>query len=452
VTETTIDWRALAFTLVLSIATGVAFGLVPALSSIRADLNSILKTTGRSTTGNRSRGRMRDVLVICEIAACVVLLGGAGLLLRTLFSLEQVNPGFRADHVLTAQIALPETRYQGFNVALFYKHLIDRVQSLPGATATGVARYLPFGGSDASLNFLIEFRPVVLSADQPRAKYRAASSGYFSAMGIPLLKGRYFNDSDGEHTPKVAIINEATARQFWPNEDPVGKRISSGIDGASWNTIVGIVGNVKHAGLDAQNNPEIYYHYLQVPPDLMNYVECTMTLVVRTSTDPAALASPIQNEVRAIDPNQPVFNVRTMEELVQGSVAQPRFRALLLAVFAGLALLLAAVGLYRVISYSVTQRTNELGVRTALGAQASDILKLVIAHGARLAAIGLGIGLVLALGFAKALSRLLFGVGALDPITFGATAIVILALALVASYVPALRATRIDPAVALREE
>ena len=315
-----------------------------------------------------------------------------------------------------------------------------------------MARYLPLGGSDASLNFLIEFRPVTLSADQPRAKYRSVSAAYFSAMGIPLLKGRYFDESDGERTPKVAIINEASAHQFWPNEDPFGKRINSGIDEASWYTIVGVVGNVKHAGLDAQNNPEIYYHYLQIPVELMSFVEGTMTLVVRTSGDPTALAIPIQDEVRALDPNQPVFNVRTMQELMQGSIAQPRFRALLLATFAGLALLLSAVGLYGVISYSVTQRTNELGVRAALGAQAADILKLVMSHGARLAVIGLAIGLVLALGIARALSKLLFGVSALDPLTFGATAAVIFAVALLASYVPALRAARIDPVVALREE
>jgi putative ABC transport system permease protein len=450
--EISIDWRVLVFALTLSIVTGILFGLAPALSTIRADLNSILKTSGRSTTGNRSRSRLRDAIVVCEIAACVVLLGGAGLLVRTLLRLQQVNPGFRADHILTMQVALPEARYSGLQVAMFHQRLIDRVRALPGVEAAGIARYLPLSGSDASLNFQIEFRPVALTADQPRAKYRAASAGYFSAMGIPLLKGRYFDGSDGEHTQKVAILNEATARQFWPNEDPVGKRIHSGIDEVNWYTIVGVVGNVKHAGLSAQPNPEVYYHYLQVPADLMNFVEGTMTLVVRTSSEPSSMASPIRKEMHALDPNQPVFNVKTMEDLLEGSIAESRFRAFLLAAFAGLALLLAALGLYGVISYSVSQRTNELGVRAALGARSRDILNLVIGHGARLAGIGLAIGLLLSFGFAKALSNLLFGVGVFDPVTFTTTAAVIFGVALVASFVPALRATRVDPMIALREE
>ena len=452
ITGVSIDWRVLVFTLGVSIVTGIIFGIAPALASIRTDLNSVLKTSGRSTTGHRRRTRVRNILVISEIACCVVLLAGAGLLIRSFLRLQQVNPGFRPDHVLTMQISLPEARYSGMKVGLFYKQLIERVQALPGAQAAGVSRYLPLGGSDASLNFQIESQPVVASADQPRAKYRAASPGYFSAMGIPLIRGRYFDQSDGERTPGVAIINEAMARRYWPNENPLGKRIQSGIADGKWSTIVGVVGNVKHMGLDAATNEEMYYHYLQAPVALMSFVEGTMTVVVRTASDPAAMTAAIRNVVRALDPDQPVFNVKTMQELVQGSVAQQRFRALLWGVFAALALTLAAIGLYGVISYSVTQRVNELGVRTALGAQSGDILKLVVGQAARLAAIGIGIGVALALGLTRMLNQLLFGVGAMDPITFASTCIVIFGVALAASYIPALRATRVDPVIALRNE
>ena len=449
--EISIDWRVLVFTMAVSVATGIVFGLAPAMASLRADLNSILKTSGRSSTGHRSRTRMRNILVVCEIACCVVLLAGAGLLMRSFVRLQQVNPGFRMDHVLTMQLALPESRYSGMKVGLFYKQLIERVEALPGVQSAAVSRYLPLSGSDASINFLIESQPVVASANQPRAKYRAISAGYFTAMGIPIIKGRYFDRSDDNPARRVVIINEAMARRFWPNEDPIGKRIQ-GIDQGKWCTIVGIAGNVKHAGLDAAANEEMYYPYLQVPVELMSLVEGSMALVVRTTTDPATMAEAIRNEVRALDRDQPVFNVRTMEDVAEGSVAQQRFRTLLLVVFASVALLLAAVGLYGVMAYSVAQRSNELGVRTALGAQRSDILKLVVAHGARLAGIGIGIGVLLALAFTRVLSRLLFNVSAMDPVTFGFTCVLILAVALLASYIPALRATKVDPVSALRNE
>jgi putative ABC transport system permease protein len=452
VTEISPDWRVLAFSLGLSVATGIAFGLAPALSVIHTDLNSVLKVTGRSTSGNRARTKLRNALVVCEVAACVVLLGCAGLLLRTVQRLQQVNPGFQPDHVLTMQIALPDAKYAGLKVAVFHQRLLDRVRAIAGVQSAGVARYLPLSNSDASLNFQIQFQPVAIQADQPRAKYRAASSGYFQAMRISLIQGRYFDESDGARTPRVAIVNEAAARQFWRNDDPIGKRISPGIDPDNWYTIVGIVGDVKHAGLDTQINPEVYYHYLQVPAEVMNYVEGTMTLVARTSADPSAMAGPIRSELLALDLNQPVFNVRTMDDLVRGSVAQQRFRAALLTVFSGLALVLAALGLYGVIAHSVNQRTNELGVRRALGAQTNDLLRLVVGHGMRLALIGLGIGLVLAICAAKLISKLLFGVNQFDPMSLGLTAAVILSVALAASYIPALRAIRIDPVKALREE
>jgi putative ABC transport system permease protein len=450
--EVTIDWRVLAFTLSMSVLTGIMFGLAPALSSVRSDLNSILKTSGRGTTGGRSRARWRNALVVSEVASCVVLLAGAGLLIRSFARLESVNPGFRPDHVLTMQIALPETRYSGQKIALFYQQLVERLHSLAGVQYAGIARNLPLSGSDASLNFVIENRPVASSAEQSRAKYRAASADYFAALGIPLVRGRYFDRTDGDKTPGVVIVNNTMARRFWPGDDPVGKRMKAGFDGSQWCTIVGIVGDVKHTGLDAETNAEMYYHYRQIPPELMGFVEGTMTLVLRTQAEPNSMVAAVRGEVQKLDADLAVFNVKSMQDLVGGSLAQPRFRTLLLGVFAAVALILAATGLYGVIAYAVTQRTNELGVRMALGAQKSDVLKLVVGEGAQLAALGIGIGLVVAFPLMRIISRLLFGVNAADPVTFGATTLLILLVTVAASYLPALRAIKVDPVVALRSE
>jgi len=451
--EITLDWRVLVFTLAVSMFTGIVFGLAPALSSVRIDLNSILRSSGRGTTGGRGRARLRNFLVVAEIAFCVVLLTGAGLMLRSFARLQNVNPGFRPDHVLTLQLALPETRYSGAAVGSFYSRLIERLQALPGVRYAGIARKVPLSaGVDASLNFIIENRPVEASANQPRAKYRAVSADYFLALGIPLVRGRYFDRTDGDKTPGVVVINETLAGRFWPNENPLGKRIKAGFDDSVWCTVVGIVADVKQAGLDAVSSGETYYHYLQVPPALMSLVEGAMTVALRTSADPGSLASAARGEVQKMDPGLAVFNVDTMQALVDGSLAQPRFRTTLLGAFAVLALLLAAIGLYGVIAYSVAQRINEIGVRMALGARKDDILRLVVGEGAMLAAIGIALGLLGSLGATRLISKLLFGVTADDPLTFCATAGIILAVALAASAIPALRAIKVDPVIALRYE
>ncbi len=452
VDEISLDWRVLAFTLAVSAATGMVFGLAPALECSRVDLNSALKTGGRTASGHRAGSRMRDSLVVCQIAGCLALLICAGLLVRSLARLGEVNPGFRADHVLTMQISLPPVRYSGTRTKTFYKQLLDRVNTLPGVQSAGLCRFLPLSGADASANFQIEGQPVLASADQPRAKFRAAGGEYFTALRIPLLRGRLFNSSDDERTPKVVVINETAARRYWPNEDPVGKRILSGFDQDQWSTIIGVVANVKHTGLDAETNPETYYHFLQIPPEALGVAEATMALAIRTNMAPEAMIAAVRNQVHALDPGQPVFNVKTMEDVVNSSVAQPRFRTLLLSVFAGLALLLASVGLYGVMAYSVTQRSNELGVRMALGAEPGQILKLVVGHALLLASIGLGIGLTLAFFCARMMSGLLFGVRATDLASFGISCLVILSVAALASFIPALRATRIDPISALRAE
>jgi predicted permease len=446
------DWRVLSFTLGVSILTGLAFGLAPALASARSNLNLVLRSGGRGGTGPRARSRMRDVLMVCEVASSAALLIGAGLLIRSLIRLQQVNPGFRTDHVLSMQLSLPQARYPGLKVGLFYEQLLSRVTQLPGVEAAGVCRFLPLSGSDASANFQIEGQARLGAADQPRAKFRAASGDYFVALGIPLLGGRLFDSRDNQHTPKVVIINQTAARRYWPNDNPIGKRILSNFDDEQWSTIIGVVGDVKHTGLDAETNPENYYHYLQIPPEAMNFAEATMALVIRSSADAAGMTSAVRRELRTLDPSQPVFDVHTMQDRVYGSVAQPRFRTILISGFAGLALVLAALGLYGVVAYSVSQRTLELGIRVALGAEPGSILKLVVFRAVGLAAIGLGIGVAVTLAGSRMLSRFLFGVSAADPITLASTCAIILLVALTASLVPALRAAKVDPAIALRAE
>lgn len=450
--EISVDGRVLLFTLLVSTLTGLIFGLGPAIMAARTRLNDVLKAAGRTSMATLRGRRLRNMLVVVEVAMSVVLLVGAALMIRSFQELQSVNPGFRTDHVLTMRLTLPAARYAGLRVARFYEQLLDRVGNVPGVQMAGVTRDVPLSGSDVSLNFIVEHRPALSSSDQPRAKFRAVSADYFAAMGIPLLKGRAFAASDSVQTPPVAIVNETLIRRTFPNEDPLGKRIQTGIDGSPWYTIVGVIGNVKHTGLDIAANAEMYFPYQQVPPALMSFVEGTMTLVVRTAIDPSSMARTIGAQVQALDPDEAVFKVATMEELFHNSVAQPRFRAFLLGVFAAVALVLASTGLYGVISYSVSQRSNELGIRAALGAQKGDLMRLVLGEGARLAAAGVLIGLVLSFFLAGTIAKLLYGVTSHDPLTFVAIPVLLLAVAVFACYVPARRATRADPNVALRYE
>jgi putative ABC transport system permease protein len=448
--EISIDGRVAAFTFALSLLTSILFGVGPALAATRPELNEILKSAGRTAKSAAQNRRTRGALVVAEIALSVALLVGAGLMLRSLARLQSIDPGFRADRVLTMEVALPETRYEGMAVARFYQRLLDRVRRLPAVRSAAVARNVPLSGGDPSLNFVIENRPALSSAEQPRAKYRAVSAGYFESMRVPLLAGRAFEESDAENSPGVVIINDAMARRFWPGENPIGRRMKAGFDDAPWCTIVGVVANIKHAGLDAETQPEMYYPYLQVPPALMNFVEGSMTIVVHTAGDPAQIAAAVRREVSALDPDQPVFHVRRMQEILDGSVAQPRFRAVLLAAFAAVALALGVTGLYGVISYSVGQRANEMGIRAAVGASRADLMRLVLGEAARLAIAGALLGVALAALLGRSIAKLLFGVKPADPATMIAVPVLLLIVAMIAAYVPAWRAARANPVSALR--
>ena len=447
-----IDWRVLLFALAAALATGIIFGLVPSVAALRTDLNSVLRSSGRSGMTSAGWTRARNTLVVTEIMLAQVLLIGAGLLIHTLVELRRVPLGFRPDHIISMRISLPDTRYDGIAVGRFYERLLDRVAPLPGVERIAVVRDLPLSGANPSLNFEVEGRNYPTNSDQPRARFRTASAGYFHALGIPFASGRAFEAADSDQTQPVAIINEALARREWPNENPIGRRVRSGFDGSPWCTIVGVVRDIRYAGPDAVADAEIYYHYLQVPAAMMPFTESTMTLVVRSQGDPLPIVNGVRAQVAILDSELALYSVQTADELLAGSVAQPRFRAVLLVVFAATALLLAAIGLYGLLASTVVQRTSELGIRAALGASVWDQLRMIVSQGLGLAALGIGIGVVVGLAFSRVLQKLLFGVTPWDWVAFTVTPLVLLVIAGASSLIPAIRATRVDPAIALRDQ
>jgi putative ABC transport system permease protein len=373
---------------------------------------------------------------------------GAGLLIESLRRLQNVNPGFNPKNVLAVNLGLPDVKYDTEKQIAFYRELVERVRALPGVTAASAVLPLPLSENRIRTTFETEGRPIA-PGDLPAAELRIICLDYFHAMGIPFVKGRDFTARDDNKAPGVVIVNSAFAEKFFPGEDPIGKRIKPGIstddNDAVMREIVGVVGNVKHLKLNAEQDPEFYVPHTQIPFD-------SMTLVVKSDGDPRGLTDAIQNEVRAIDKDLPVFTIKTLEDYVAASVAQPRFNTLLLSVFAGLALVLTAVGLYGVMSYSVAQRTHEIGIRMALGAQSSDVLKLVVGQGMILTLIGVAIGLLAALALTRLMASLLYGVSATDPVTFATVSAALAAVALLACYIPARRATKVDPMIALRYE
>lgn len=439
-----INSGVLGFTLAVSLLTGLVFGVIPALQGSRTDLSEFLKEGGRSATGGIRRHRLRNSLVVSEVAFALVLLVGAGLMLRSFQRLQAVDPGFRPDHLLTLQLALPDSKYpQAWQKAAFFQQLLERVSTLPGVVSAAATSHLPLV-SDFGRQFDIQGRPVPEPGEAPGAHFRTVTPEYFRTMHIRLRQGRHFAAQDTAQAPGVAIVNEDLARRYFPNEDPLGQRISlGGPDGSTWRTIVGIVGGVHHMQLDAPIPAELYVPYSQWP-------QASATLVVRTVSDPAQIAGAIRAQIRAVDKDQPVGVVRTMEQVVWESVAPRRAVVVLLSAFSALALVLAAAGIYGVVSYSVAQRRHEVGIRLALGAQPREVLRLMLRQGLTLCLGGVALGTLAALGLTHLLSGLLFGVTATDPWTFAAVALFLIGVALLASYLPARAATRVDPVVTLR--
>jgi putative ABC transport system permease protein len=445
--ETTIDVRVLGFTLLLSLLVGILFGLVPALQASRSTLKEALKEGGaRSVTAFRGR-RIGSFLIVSEIALALVLMMGAGLLIKSFMRLLQVDPGFQTEKILTMAIWLPQSKYpHPRQWAAFFQRVLEQVETLPGTEFAGLVNGAPLGLGSSHPGFVIEGRPPSAPGEPgPNADHRVISPHYFSTMGILLLKGRWFTLHDKEGTPDVAIINETAAQSYWPNEDPIGRRLGFGYDRFRWRQIVGVVKNVKQYGLDKPSEAEMYFPQLQEPSPFM-------VLVVRATSDPNKLIAAVQSQVWAVDKDLPVFDVKTMDERLSNSVSERRFQMLLLGTFAAIALLLAVIGIYGVMSYSVTQRTHEIGIRMALGAQQQNIFKLVAGQGMILTVVGVAIGLAGAFALTRLISGLLFGVVPTDPPTFVAVPLFLAAVALLAAYLPARRAAKVDPLVALRHE
>ncbi|MEK6321098.1 MAG: ABC transporter permease [Acidobacteriota bacterium] len=444
--EIGIDARVLFFTVGVSLLTGVLFGLFPAWQTSKTDLHAVLKEGGRSGSAQRS---VRGLFVVAEVAAALVLLVGAGLLLKSFQKLQEVNPGFRPDHLLTMQISLPANRYkEPQQVDAFFAQALEKIKALPGVEAAGVCTSLPMSGSGSSGSFTIEGRTTAPGEMSPWGNRWFAGATYFQTMGIPLLKGRYFDDRDVREAPQVAIIDETMERKFWADEDPIGKRISFQRDPQGnpiWREVVGVVGHVKQKGLEGDSPVQYYIPHRQLPvPGVF--------LVARTAAEPASLAGAVRSSIQSVDRELPVFRVTTMERMVSESMTQRRFAMTLLGIFAIVALILASVGLYGVMSYSVTHRTNEIGIRMALGARATDVLGMVVGQGMKLSLAGVGIGLVGAFALTRVMGTLLFSVSATDPLTYVAVALLLVGVSLVACYVPARRATKVDPMIALRYE
>ena len=437
-----LDWRTFAFALTASLLTGALFGLAPALQISKVNLNESLKEGGRGSSGGSRHNRLRGLLVIAEVSLAFVLLIGAGLLMRTFFYLQKVDPGFNPERVLTATIDLPGARYStGRKASSFYRELIGRLAALPGVQGAAATSDLPWTGYDENTSFGIEGRQ--FSDDEyPSAQYHFATPDYFRTLGIPLLAGRFFSEADDADAPRVIVINKSMADRYWPDADAVGKRVRLW---GETRMIAGIVGDLKDSPGELRAKPGFFFPVTQ-------QAQSNLVLVVRTERDPMNLLAAMRSEIAALDKELPLSDVRTLEQIASSAVARTRFTMLLLSVFAGVALLLAAVGIYGVLSYSVTQRTHEIGIRVALGAQPRDVIGLVARQGMTLALTGMGAGLAAALVLTRVLSSLLFGVSATDPITFAGIAVLLIGVALGACFVPARRAMKMDPMAALRHE
>jgi putative ABC transport system permease protein len=447
-----LDRSVLIFTFLVSLITGLVFGIVPALRTAGLDLRGTLNESTRGSTAGPGHHRLRGILVASEMALAVLLLVGSGLLLRSFSRLQDVPPGFQSDHLLVADIPLsqttyakPEQRYQ------FFDRLVERAKVLPGVRSAGAASFLPVSGGGSVIHFNITGHPPKTPHDYVAAGYRTVTPNYMETLGVPLLQGRLLTPADNERAPAVAVINASMARTYFPNENPLGKRIQLGATpdkDVPTMEIVGVVGDVR-PGLGVDPQTEMYLPYRQA--DLVLPV-FQLSLVLRTAADPQLQTSALRSALVELDPNQPLVNVRTMEDNMAATVAQPRFRTWLIGIFAAVALVLAAVGVYGVMSYTVTQRTSEIGIRVTLGAQPEDVFKIVVGEGLRLALTGVGVGIVAALAMTRVLQSFLYGISAYDPPTFFAVTLLLTMVAVAASFFPARRATLVDPMVALRYE
>jgi putative ABC transport system permease protein len=449
--DVSLDGRVLAFSAAITLVTGLVFGLIPALQASRVNLNEAIKDGGRGSTEGKRHHFIRNALVVMEVAAALVLLVGAGLMTKSFMRLQEVEIGFNPDKTLAVSLALPRAKYPEENQQVaFFQQLMENVRGLPGVQSVGATSLVPLSGDDFLLNFKIEGQPPLAPEAQQSTHYYSVSADYFKAMGIRLLRGRYFTEQDTRDSLLVAIINETMAKKIFPGEDPIGKRITFNMpsETPSWFEIVGIVGDVKHYSPQRATSMQTYEPYTQ-------QTFAAMALVARTSGDPASLGAAIRGEVLQLDKEQPVSNINTLDHLVSTSVAQQRFSTLLFGIFAAVAMMLASIGIYGLLSYLVAQRTHEIGIRLALGAQTSDVLRMVVRQGFLLAGAGIALGIGVALLLAKlttSFSELLYEVTATDPETFAVIAVALLCVALLACYLPARRATKVDPIIALRSE
>jgi putative ABC transport system permease protein len=449
VAEIGVDGRVLGFTLGISVLTGLIFGLVPAWTASRGQVGDALKEGGRSSTAGSARQRLRSAFVVVELAVALVLLVGAGLLVKTFWKLRSVEPGFNPENLVTMRVELPESRYQDVaSQTRFRKQVLAGMNSRPGVQAAMISE-LPLSGDALDHDFLVENRPPIAPGDEPSVQTRSVLGDYFKVMQIPLQRGRDFATPDfDEKAPLVGIANDTLVRQYFPNEDPLGKRVRWARNPPNqWITIVGVVGDVKHFGLDVPEEPALYTPYTQINP-----WKRWMSIAARTQGNAAGSAHDLKQEIWKVDSQLPVTRVETMSEVAASSFAARRFNMSLLSLFAGLALVLAAVGIYGVMSNAVTQRTQEIGIRLALGARAVDVLKLIIRDGMMLVSIGVALGLAGAYALTRLMTTLLFGVTPTDGLTIGVVSAVLIGVALLACFIPARRATRVDPLVALRYE
>jgi putative ABC transport system permease protein len=441
----TMDGSVLAFAVGVTALTGILFGLAPALHFSRPDVNEALKEGGRTVGAGGGHGRLRAALMVVQVAVALLLLVGSGLLLKSFARVLQVNPGFGKENLLTMEYRVPRNKYpEPRQQWAFHHEVVERVRVLPGVRSAAVVMALPFSGNQGSTNFVLLDRPAPEAGKEPRAQINRAHPQTFRTLGIPLLRGRGVTEQDQAQAPPVVVINQHMARQYWPNEDPIGKQVKF-LPGGEIATIVGVVGDIKQLSLEDQSVAQIWTVYAQNP-------HIFATLAVRTAGDPMAMADVVRSAVWSVDKDQPVWKVRTMESLLDRAVGQRRFVLQLLGAYSVVALLLAAIGIYGVIAYSFSMRTHEIGIRLALGAQAGDVLGLVLRQGLRLTLIGVAAGLLAAVGLTRWMETMLFDVKATDPLTYSGVGVLLTAVSLVACWLPARRATKVDPMVALRYE